>query len=253
MRFKSILILFGLLTLSVINNITLNAIDLKKDYENYVTYLMDGFDKENSWVVKFSRFRVHNWDTNSTEYQPSHAFMRWKKIKKDYQARFLLPPYPREQMDDMEKRYGQGTIYNILGIRAKFMINGYNWVVLEPRNKMQVKGIAKAISFWIWGGNYRYNSYIVVKDFKGGIHEIPGRKIDYVGWKLVRFKVPSYIPQRDIHLPANKYLEFLRIKFVSEFDEIPDKFYVWLGSMWAEVDLYKDRFYGEGLLYEPNW
>ncbi len=253
MKAKAILISLILTTIIVLNNVVVKAINIKQNYENYITYLVDGFDKKDSWVVKFSRFRVHNWDTNKRNFQPSWAFMRWKTIKKGPTARFYLPPYPFKQLEDMEKNYGTGTIYNILGIRAKFMIYGYNWVVLEPKKKIQIKGIAKAISFWIWGGNYRYNTSIFVKDFKGGIHEIPGRPLDFIGWNLVRFVVPKTIPQRDIHLPANKYLEFMRIKMVSEFDEIPDKFYVWFGSMWAEVDLYKDRFYGEGLLNEPNW
>lgn len=260
MKIKAILILSIIMLTALIN---VKAAKLKKNYENFVTYLVDGFDKENSWQVKFSRFRVHNWDTNKREFQPSHAFMRWKKIKKDRYARFLLPPYPREQLRRMSNpneqlkntvaAYGESAVYSILGIRAKFVINGYNWVVVEPRRKLEIKGIAKAISFWLWGGNYRYNTSIFVKDFKGLIHEIPGEKLNFIGWKLVRFKIPNYIPQRDVHLPANKYLEFLRIKFISEFDETPDKFYVWLASMFAEVDLYKDRFYGEGLVNEPNW
>jgi hypothetical protein len=232
-----------------INNV--DAVSLQRPYENYVTYLVDGFNTPGSWVVKFSRYRVHNWDTNAPSFMDSQTFIRWKTVS-GIKTNLIIPPYPSEQRRQMASLQPD-TINNIVGIRAKYVINGHNWVVFEPAKPLFLRGIAKAIAFWVWGGNYRFNISITVKDYRGDIHELPGGRTDFIGWRYVRINIPHTIAQRDSHLPANKFLQFLRIKFLSDFDEVPDKFYVWLGSMWGEVDLYQDRFFGEGLLDEPNW
>ncbi len=250
MKIKWILLTLFVLFIVAVNNQATSQINIQRSYENYVTYLVDGFNVQNSWAVKFSRFRTHNWDTNSNDYQDSQAFLRWKKAEGPA-ARYILPPYPEEQRDTAGA--ARDTAPYILGVRGKFIVHGYNWLVLEPRKPLFLKGIGRAISFWIWGGNYRYRISITVKDYLGGFHEIDGGSLAYVGWKYVRINIPSTIPQRDVRMPANKFLQFLRIKFESDFDELPDKFYAWLGSMWCEVDLYKDRFWGDGLLDEPNW
>lgn len=252
MKLKSFILLILITIATTVKISYLNARLPERRYQNFATYLIDGFSVTDSWIVKFSRFRVHNWDTNSRNFMESQAFVRWKKVERN-KARFILPPYPKEQKRMMINRYGENALYSIVGIRAKFVANGYNWIVFEPRKKIFLKGIARRVNIWIWGGNYRYNLYIHVKDFKGGIHEIYGGKIDFVGWKHVSIRIPHTIRQRDVHMPANKYLQFLRIKLISEFDEDPEKFYIWFGSIWAEVDLYKDRFWGDGLLNEPNW
>lgn len=252
MKIKAMIALILLITIMAGIESDLNAqIRIERSYENYVTYLIDGFNVPDSWKAKFSRYRTHNWNTESTDHQESNAFLRWK-VASGPRLRDILPPYPDQQREFMTRNNVDTTNY-MLGIRGKFVINGYNWVVLEPRTPLFLRGIGKAISFWLWGGNYKYNITITVKDYRGDIHEIEGGSLFFIGWRYIRIRIPDYIPQRDVHMPANKYLQFLRIKFESEFNEVPDKFYVWIGSMWGEVDLFKDRFWGEALLDEENW
>jgi len=194
-------------------------------YQSFVTYLVDPFNNPGSWIVKFSRFRAHNWDTNSANFQDSQAFLRWKTVREEqfpsimqielfdneilskiYDNRkkntvlaayekdnvkniyklkeglseqqkeeirdiinragyfpnviALLPPYSIDQQESL-RRHGvmSDTIPGyLLGVRAKFVVNGYNWVVLEPKEPLYFKGLLKAVYFWLWGGNYKYKS-----------------------------------------------------------------------------------------------
>ena len=126
-------------------------------------------------------------------------------------------------------------------------------IVFEPKKPLYFKGLVKRVSFWMWGGYYRYNIKIMLKDYMGNFYELDGGDVNFVGWKYITIRVPHTIRQRSRHMPANKPLRFMYVKLISDFDEEPFKFYVWFGSMWAQVDLYRDRFWGEGLMDEPNW
>ncbi len=212
------------------------------------TKMLDSFEKNDSWVVKYSKFRKHTWkDTSIAKYEPSVKWMTWKKLdikNKDY--RFTIRPEPPG------KEGFKGT--TIMGVRGKFYIKGYNWIVVEPKQDLFMMGKVKNLRVWVWGGNYDYDLYAEVKDYNDVYYKVHLGSLKFKGWKQLAVNLLSYnVVQFDPWVPQQKPLRFMRFLIMSKISEKPDFFGIWFDDLEYDTDLFDPIYAGKSLESEFDW
>lgn len=210
------------------------------------TMTLENFEKPGSWVVKFSRFRMHNWkDPLSKDYESSDKWLTWKKIEPQDYVYFGKPT----QREDVKN--GNTTI---MGARAKYYTKGYNWISIEPRQDLYLMGKISNLRVWVWGGNYNYKIYAILKDFKDKLYQIDLGSLTYVGWRqLTADLVSQGLRQVDTWVPQNKPVQFVRFLIVSDVNERTDRFGIWFDDLQYDTNLFDKNYYGKGLEKELDW
>ena len=119
---------------------------------------------------------------------------------------------------------------------------------------IQIPGEPQSVNFWLWGQGYRYGLELHAEDSRGNIHVLPGPTIDWHGWRSVHIKVPHYVHGGRRHIADIPQLRILRFKMVSEPNERPDEFYVYLDGMQAQTNhRSKAAVSGRDLIRHPFW
>ncbi|MBN1898313.1 MAG: hypothetical protein JW827_06020 [Spirochaetes bacterium] len=162
-----------------------------------------------------------------------------------------------------------------LGAKTAFKTKGYNFMevlppvyspqmypdiqplfaipIPNPENErfIPIPGKCKSIDVWVAGRNYRYNLEIWIKDFNGFIYPLDMGKLNFPGWRNLSRDLPSYIPQEQKYLPAEKPLKFIKYVLRSDPDEKADRFYLYIDHMKVITDVYIQRYDGYDL--KDNW
>lgn len=221
--------------------------EIKKEGKYRIqTVKLDDFEKPGSWVVKYSRFRQHNWkDAYSSKLDASSKWITWKKISpKDYLE--FGKPATREN----EGIKG----ITIMGVRAKFYTKGYNWIALEPKTPLYMNGRVLSIHMWVWGGNFNYDLFVVLRDFRGEYYKVRMGDLRFIGWKHMTVNLKNWnVRQIDKWAPQLKPLQLIRFVIVSNVNEDPELFGIWLDDLEYESNLYDKIYYGKALEKEFNW
>jgi hypothetical protein len=250
MKAKLLLLLFAALLL-ILGSVT----SYTEDAQNIQTRVIEGFEKPGTWVVKFSKFRAPHFKKIDAGYTnpeaqkdrgkpaPSQSWISWFTAS-DKDLSFLPDGLPPEVRGKTQK--------TIMGVRATFTIPGYNWIVVEPKEPLNLYGVVKSLDCWIWGGGYKYDVQFVVKDYKGFYHVLNAGTINHYGWKNFRVKVPGWVPQSSRWLPKTKPLEFIRFKVIGRPTAREDGLHVYFDYMQVQTDIYVERFNGDDLV-KLNW
>lgn len=219
----------------------------KEGIENLQTLTLENFEKPNAWIAKFSRFRRHSWkDHLKATYEPSSKWLHWKKLDTSKNYSYYAKPEPigREGKD--------GT--TILGVRARFYAKGYNWIVIEPKQDLYMMGKIDTLRVWVWGGNFNYNIYAVVKNYRNKYYTIPMGNTKFLGWKQLSAKLANFnIDQVDIWAPRIKPLQFIRFIIVSNVNERSSRFGIWIDDILYDTNLYDPLYSGKALEKEFDW
>ncbi|HCL56972.1 MAG TPA: hypothetical protein DHW82_08190 [Spirochaetia bacterium] len=163
-------------------------------------------------------------------------------------ANFLYSSRP--EIKGMEGK--QGT--TIMGVRGKFNIGGYNRIYLEPKQDLYMMGLVDSIRVWVWGGNYDYDLYVVIKNFRNKYYTLYLGNLRFRGWKQMSVKFLGYnIEQVDQWVPQIKPLQFVRFMIVSKINEKPDRFGIWLDDLQYDADLFDQVYPGKALEKELDW
>jgi len=123
----------------------------------------------------------------------------------------------------------------ILGVRFKFRYPGINTIHILPppevdwkekkpvytynpstgkdeqERGLQLPGRAKAISLWVHGRGNPYFLDIWVKDYTGNTHVLKCGDVNFIGWRPVKVKIPSFIPQSVESYPQTRVSKITRI------------------------------------------
>lgn len=223
------------------------SLETKEPVQHLIqTITLDDFETPGTWISKYSRFRMQNWkDPLSSQYESSDKWMFWKKIPvEDYQT-FGKPTYAADI------KSGKLTA---MGVRSKYYTKGYNWISIEPKQDLYLMGKLLSLRVWVWGGNYNYRMYVILKDFKDKLYQIDLGSLAFVGWKqLSADLIAQGLRQYDNWVPQSKPVKFLRFLIVSDVNERPDRFGIWLDDLQYDADLYEKPYYGKGLEKELDW
>ena len=203
---------------------------MKSNYE--ITYLVESFDpddKTKEWSARGSEFSVDEF--------PKIA-------------------YVEERPKQLSLTAVEGKTYNALGVRAQFEKKGYNTIEVFPGTEegfdpIVVNGVCTKIDVWVWGAGYNYDLAVCVRDFNGIMYTLPMGKLNFIGWKNLKVKVPSYIRQEAAQLPANRYLEIVKFVITTTPKERVDDFFIYFDEITVSTDLKYVSFDGDNLV-EPT-
>lgn len=201
----------------------------KSNYE--ITYMVESFDpddKTKEWTARGSEFIVDE---------------------------FPKVAYVEERPKQLALTSVNGKTYNALGVRAQFKKKGYNTIEIYPGNAegydpIVVNGVCTEIDIWVWGAGYNYELAVCVRDFNGISYTLPMGKLNFIGWKNLKVKVPSYIRQETAQIPANRYLEIVKFVVTTTPKERVDDFFIYFDEMTVSTDLKYVAFDGDNLV-EP--
>lgn len=170
----------------------------------------------------------------------------------------------------------------VLGVKAQFSQQGYNWIELRP-NKMNQEadtqaqpnnteegaappdinaeatpfripfvGKAVDITMWVWGGQYAWWVEVYLRDYLNYQYRFSLGDLLFTGWKQKRTQIPASVVQSRKRLPASQALGFEMIKLWSFPSETTDQFYVYFDLLQHSSIVSTDIFNGKELA-EDIW
>jgi hypothetical protein len=80
-----------------------------------------------------------------------------------------------------------------------------------PERGIQLPGRAKSISMWVHARGFPYTVELWVKDFRGDVHILEKKSINFVGWRPLTFEIPSKMPQSSDTYPVTRVSKLVRI------------------------------------------
>lgn len=122
-----------------------------------------------------------------------------------------------------------------LGLHFRFRYPGNNSVSIEPpmeldwkertpvktydqaarkdiqERGLQLPGRVKSISMWVHARGFPYTIELWVKDFKGDVHILEKKSINYVGWRPLIFDIPGDMPQSSDTYPVTRVSKLVKI------------------------------------------
>jgi len=154
---------------------------------------------------------------------------------------------------------------NSLGIWGRFDRRGYNWVDVFPavpgsgQNgedpqpfEIPIPGRIQYLDMWVWGSNLNYYMEAYFRDYQGVVHTLYLGSLRYQGWKNLRVRIPTNIPQSKRVLPRYAGLTFVKFRIWTTPSEMVDNFYVYFNQMKVLTDTFESLFDGDDLADPDN-
>ena len=204
----------------------------------------------------FSGDSLHEWTIGSKTY--SYDFT-WKTDASKFASEIdgekfpklaYVPSYPMA-LYGMNR---EGKDIKSLGIWGKFDRRGYNWIDLYPVSgdddepfEFPIPGRISYFDMWVWGSNLNYYMEVYLRDHQGVVHNIYLGSIAHQGWKNLRVKIPTSIPQYKRVLPRFTGLSFIKFRIWTTPLERVDNFYIYLDHFKVLTDTFESLFDGDEL------
>jgi hypothetical protein len=147
-----------------------------------------------------------------------------------------------------------------LGIWGKFDRRGYNWIDIYPVKvggegdgeepelfEIPIPGRIQYLDMWVWGSNLNYYLEAYFRDHQGVVHTIYMGNLWFQGWKNLRARVPTNIPQSKRVLPRLAGLSFIKFRLWTTPIERVDNFYVYFNHFKVLTDTFESMFDGDDL------
>ena len=148
----------------------------------------------------------------------------------------------------------EGKDINSLGIWGKFDRRGYNWIDVYPVSgdddepfEIPIPGRLSYLDMWVWGANLNYYIEIYLRDYQGVVHNIYLGDIAHQGWKNLRVRVPTSIPQSKRVLPRLAGLSFIKFRIWTTPMERVDNFYIYFNHFKVLTDTFESLYDGDEL------
>ena len=153
----------------------------------------------------------------------------------------------------------QGKDLKSFGIWGKFDRRGYNWIDIYPVKtgaaqgeepepfEIPIPGRISYLDMWVWGSNLNYYLEAYFRDHQGVVYDLFMGSLAYQGWKNLRTKIPTNIPQSKRILPRLAGLTFVKFRIWTTPVERVDNFYVYFDQMKVLTDTFESLFDGDEL------
>jgi len=123
----------------------------------------------------------------------------------------------------------------------------------KPSIGIPIPGIGKSLSLWVHGRGYDVDLYIRLVDWKGANYNVKVGSLNYVGWRPLRIKIPTTIPQSIDAWPQNKFLVVHSLVLKTNPKTLPqEKIYMFFDHLIALTDVYNLFFDGMDLDFEGS-
>jgi len=215
----------------------------------------------------FSGLSTHQWpypyDTKTYEFE-------WALDASKFASKVGDVQFPRQTKVEAWPMalYGnnkRNMDLNSFGIWGKFDRRGYNWIDVYPvvpgsekdgegpePFEIPVPGRIQYLDMWVWGSNLNYYMEAYFRDYQGVVHSLYLGSLQYQGWKNLRVKIPTSIPQSKRVLPRHAGLSFVKFRIWTTPSERVDNFYIYLNQMKVLVDTFESQYDGDDLADPDN-
>lgn len=246
------------LKLSFLGFSQIEALESSKKVESF---LLDSFEKEGDWKIRFSKYRSKFWDSNyhmknmdKNFYSKNENWIKW--IKSNSSNKFfskinLIPP-------TVLNRNSNNKGDTILSIRGEWDKKGYNWLIIYPssqrygdifyknskafikdkyindssndgQNFIIFPGEVESLSVFVWSIGYPYKIEAHFFDYTQAYHSILGDKdLGHFGWQEINFNIPKNISQKSKYFPYSIPLKFLGFKIFTKNKDPYKGFFAYL-------------------------
>jgi hypothetical protein len=147
-----------------------------------------------------------------------------------------------------------------LGIWGRFDRRGYNWIDLYPivpgsasnedgpePFEIPIPGRVNYLDMWAWGSNLNYYIEVYFRDYQGVVYSLYLGDLAFTGWKNLRVRIPTSIPQSKRVLPRLAGLTLVKFRIWTTPVERVDNFYVYLNQIKVLTDTFESLFDGDEL------
>ena len=213
-------------------------------------------DLESVILEDFSGNTTHEWTIGGKTYSYDYS---WKldaskfatvTDEDEFPKMTFVPSWPMAL-------YGtnrEGREIQSLGIWGKFDRRGYNWIDLYPVSgegddpfEIPLPGRIQYLDSWIWGANLNFYVEIYLRDYQGVVHTIRLGDLSFLGWKNLRVRIPTSIPQSKRIPPKLAGLSFVKFRIWTTPLERVDNFYVYMDHFKILTDTFESLFDGDEL------
>ncbi len=132
----------------------------------------------------------------------------------------------------------------VMGVKTYFKDRGFDRVEIKPPHEYKIKGIAKQLSIWVLGRNYRHTLYVKLRDYKGKIHKIKFGSLNFFGWRKLVATIPGWMPQSIRFSLFDRNLRFVSLFVESNHYEPQGTFYFYIDQLVMRVDKALDEYPG---------
>jgi len=142
---------------------------------------------------------------------------------------------PNEITPDEKTRFADGQNH-VLGVKTFFVDRGFDRVEVKPPHEYIVSGIARQMSIWALGRQFRHTLFVKLRDYRGELHSLRVGRLDFFGWRKLSITIPGWLPQSTRYALLDKNLHFVSIFTVSDVKEVPGSFYFYVDDLRMKVD-----------------
>ena len=162
-----------------------------------------------------------------------------------------------------------------LGLRYNFVYPGHNSIILTPPKEKAIRrptgqldannqpiyvnipgielpGKIEGLSVWVLGrGN---NGFLEawVQDWRGDTHVLKMGSINFVGWRPLMAKVPTWVPQNTTSFPQNRSMIFKKFIIRSDPNAPSEEIIMFLDSFKILSNIYDLYFDGVEVNYDQK-
>ena len=213
-------------------------------------------DFESIVIEDFTGDTVREWTVANRTYRYEYS---WELDASKFASVVDDVQYPRMTYVDSYPMalYGvnrEGREIRSLGIWGKFDRRGYNWIDLYPVStetgepfEIPIPGRISYLDAWVWGSNLNYYIEVYLRDYQGVVHNLYLGDIGYQGWKNLRVRIPTSIPQTRRVIPRFQGLDFVKFRIWTTPLERVDNFYIYIDHIKVLTDTFESLFDGDEL------
>jgi hypothetical protein len=142
---------------------------------------------------------------------------------------------PNEITPDEKGRFVEGQNH-VLGVKTFYVERGFDRVEVRPPHEYIVQGIARQMSIWALGRQFRHTLYVKLRDYRGELHTLRIGRLDFFGWRKMSITIPGWLPQSTRYALLDKNLHFVSLYTVCDKKEVPGQFYFYVDDLRMKVD-----------------
>ena len=223
--------------------------DQTVDFESII---LEPFDGETSHQWSFGGYTYNfdfEWRADASKFSSTIDGVSYPQLA-------YIPSWPMALFGTNR----EGRDLKSLGIWGKFDRRGYNWVDVYPVKvgtedeeegpepfEIPIPGRIQYLDMWVWGSNLNYYLEAYFRDHQGVVYNLHMGSLAYQGWRNLRVRIPTNIPQTRRILPRLAGLTFVKFRIWTTPVERVDNFYVYFDQMKVLTDTFESLFDGDEL------
>lgn len=147
----------------------------------------------------------------------------------------------------------------VYGTKVQYFRRGYTQFTITAVKPLPVEGIAKTVSVWVVGRNYRHTLKLILEDYWGTRFELYMGRLNHSGWKKMTVAIPPQNPdgksgiiQKDYHYGTQMGLKIVGFKVECDPEDAFGSYFIYFDDLRVVTDLYEMDARDSDDMYD-NW